>query len=294
MKNIKYLINIIIIISIILCLTACVKSGEEAEEQIGVLSGVDLKTDPSEQVSTNELSEKVDIDGKKVEVETEQSDSSTTLENVPVLAPDFDYEEEPDSPLQEVTIFQAGQGVSDREALRFFKTFLTIPIYYAYKLTILPENKTQEIIVSIDESGRTYTKIESESGSVEIVSTTKDVYYELDRENKIANPVSKEVAQGDIISKDVFEQIYEQAELLYYVGSGKATFRGREVEFEEYTKDNKTFVRYYFDQDSVFGYRTFENNQLKLQVVIIALKNYFPNQMDIFVIPDDYIISKAN
>lgn len=294
MKRTKYLVSIIIILSLILSLTACGKSEKEAEEQTDILSGADVKTDLSEQVSANELSEKADADKKADEKETKESVSSTTLESAPVLAPDFDYEEEPDSPLQEITISQAEQGVSDREALRFFKTFSTIPVYYAYKSTILPENKSQEVIISIDEIGRTYTKIESESDSVEIVSTAKDVYYELDRENKTANPISKEVAQGDIISKDVFEQIYEQAELLYYVGSGKATFGGREVEFEEYTKDNKTFVRYYFDQDSVFGHRTFENNQLKLQVVISALKNYFPDQMDVFVIPDDYIINKAN
>ncbi|NLJ69978.1 MAG: hypothetical protein GX328_00740 [Clostridiaceae bacterium] len=293
MKRRKYLIQIIVVLSLILCLTSCSKSNEkeETEEQTDIISGAEVKTDSSEQVSADESLDKADVDGKTSELETKQSKSSPTLENAPVLAPDFDYEEEPDSPLKEIIISQAEQGVSGREALRFFKTFSTIPVYYEYKLTTLPENKSQEVIIAIDEIGRTYTKIGNESDSVEIVSTAKDIYYELDRENKIANPISKEVAQGDIISKDSFEQIYEQAELLYYVGSGKAIFRGREVEFEEYTKDNKTFVRYYFDQDSVFGSRTFENNQLKLQVVISALKNYFPDKMDIFLIPDDYIIN---
>ncbi|HHU53385.1 MAG TPA: hypothetical protein GXZ43_04825 [Clostridiaceae bacterium] len=291
MKSIQISVKIIVILSLVLCLAACGKSEDKAEDETDIASGADVKTDSSEQVSVKDLSEKDDVDEKATDNKTNQSISSTNLESIPAIAPDFEYEEEPDSPLQEIAISQAEQGVSDREAIRFFKTFSTIPVYYAYTSTVLPENKSQDVIISIDEIGRTYTKIESKTDSVEIVSTSKDVYYELDRENKIAYSISKEDAQGDIISKDVFEQIYEQAELLYYVGSGKATFKNRDVEFEEYTKDNKTFVRYYFDEDSVYGHRTFENNQLKSQVVISALKNYFPDQMDIFLIPDDFTIN---
>ncbi|MGB4609426.1 MAG: hypothetical protein WBH77_02255 [Saccharofermentanales bacterium] len=291
MKRTQHLVNIIVILSLILCLTACGKSEKKAADRTDILSGADLKTDSSEQVSTNNLSENDDLAEKATENKTKQSSDSTNPESTLIPAPDFDYEEEPDSPLKDITISQAEQGVSERQAMRFFENFSTVPVYYAYKSTILPENKVQEVIIAIDENGRTYTKIKSESDSVEIVSTAKDVYYELDRENKVANPISKEVAQGDIISKDVFEQISEQAELLYYVGSGKAIFKNLEVEFEEYTKDNKNFVRYYFDQNSVYGHRTFENNQLKSQVIITALKNYFPDQMDIFEIPDDYTIN---
>lgn len=257
MKRIKHLVKIILIISLILSLTACNKSEEKevTEEETDILSGTDVKTDSSEQISANELSEKAG-DGESAGIETKSNISSTTTESVPVLAPDFDYEEEPDSPLKEIVISQAEQGVSGREAFRFFEIFSILPVYYAYKSTTLPENKSQEIVLSIDEIGRTYKKIETETDSVEIVSTAKDVYYELDRGNKIANPVSKEIAEGDIMLKDLFEQTFEQAELLYYVGSGKGTFGGREVEFEEYTKDNKNFVRYYFDENSVFGHRT--------------------------------------
>lgn len=291
MRISKRILNIFLILLLVFSLMACGKKTEDEADNKETETTVD--TESSDNVSTIKLTDKTEDETKPIESDSESTDTDET-EPAKTVANDFDYEEEPDSPIAEINLSQAEQGVSEREAKRFFKTFSTIPVYYEYKSTTLPENKTQTVTISIDEIGRTYTKIESEQDSVEIISTADEKYYELDRENKVANRISKEIAQGEIISKDVFEQIYAQAELLYYVGKGKGQFSSHELEFEEYTKDNKTFVRYYFDDESIYGHRTFENNQLKSQVAIKALKNYFPDEMEKFLIPEDFTINEES
>lgn len=291
MKLLKHILKLLLIITIAFSAIACGEVTDDRENNSAINSTTNEASNTDSNTQTVELSNDANENGTKVESSSEKLEESSEAQQT---MDDFDYEEEPDSPVAEITILQAEQGVSDREAARFFKTFSTIPVYYKYETTSIPEDISQFITISIDEIGRTYTLISDEEISVEIVSTADEKYYELDRENKTANQISKEMAQGEIISKDVFEQLYAQAELLYYVGSGKAQFGGRELDFEEYTKDNRTFVRYYFDDKSVFGHRTFEDNQLKSQVKIEALKNYFPEEMDIFLIPEDFTINEVS
>lgn len=284
MKHIKFIL-LLLVLNVFFSLVACAADNNNQEQvetenstkSIIVETGQTTKTEKD----TENKSTSQDLDAL---VEENVSDGPETT----IIDSNSD---EPASPVNTIKLSQAEQGISNRQAERFFKTFSTIPVCYSYKTTTYPENKVCEVKLAIDDNDQTYKKISMNEIEVEILSTINGQYFELDAVEEAANEISQEEAQGDIISRNTFERIYNLANVLYYVGEGQAKFLDQEAYFEEYTRDNETFIRYYFTDDHVLGHRSFKDNNLLSEVEIKTLKNYFEDELYIFEIPEGYSIN---
>ena len=194
--------------------------------------------------------------------------------------------DEPPAPVRDIDITVAEQGIENRDAMMFFKTISTNPVYYHYlhHAAELPESDIT-VALNFDQS---YLKIEQAGAVSEYLCTGEQNYYRLERERKEAIPVTIEEAMGHQISMVSFEQLYDNAQNLYFVGSGIGKFQGQSCAFEEYTQTGSEFVRYYFRNDQVWGHRVFEDGELVSEVVILALKNYVDDMS--FEIPEELTV----
>lgn len=282
MKHFKLFILLLILNALVISLAcACSDIDKEADQNNDTL---DISSTADKETYQGETNSAKETTSRKNQGLTETSKTEFVREEPSESV----LEGEPDSPVEAIMLYQTEQGISDRNAERFFKTFSTTPVYYSYEMTSLSDEKVTEIQLAIDDASRTYMKIQRDELLVEVISTRDGQYFELDSINKVATEISQTEAQGNFISKETFEKIYNQAELLYYVGEGQAKFFGEDVTFEEYTTDNKIFLRYYFTDDQVLGHRTLEDNQIISTVKINTLKNYFTEEMDMFELPPDF------
>ncbi len=270
MKHMKCLFLLVMMFSLIGC------SNQETEDEQSSLTL---------EMSTNTTSY------SSAAIETESTETvEESEETVPNKSISYTQEEEPDSPIALIRLTNAEQGVSGRAASKFFNTISVVPVYYEYIITDFVNNDELQITLALDEKHRSYTKISKNNQEVELLLTESNQNFLLDREHRLATEVSESDVKDYLISNELFTQMSETAEHMYFVGNGEANFHNQEVTFEEYTQDNKTFIRYYFADDMVLGHRSFIENRLNSETRIIALKNHFPELMDIFEIPDDFTI----
>lgn len=194
--------------------------------------------------------------------------------------------DEPHTPVKKIEMAMVEQGVVGRKADEFFSPFAKLPLYYSYELTNQDSSK-MEVVLAVDEDNRAYLKISSETEVVELVSPNEDETYLLDSTNKTAKALSPEETTEYWNPRDLASSIFEQSSQLYYVGTGKAIFNSAPVTFEEYTRDNISFTRYYFSAEKSLGHRVFSEGKLIFSVTITKLTNSL-EEGPIFSLPADY------
>lgn len=194
--------------------------------------------------------------------------------------------DEPHTPVKKIEMGMVEQGVIGRKADDFFRPFSKTPVYYSYELTNEDSSKI-EVVLALDEQNRAYLRLSSENETVELLSPSEDEIYILDSANKTAQALSGDEVLEYWNPRDLARSIFEQSSQLYYVGTGKAIFNSAPVTFEEYTRDNISFTRYYFSAEKSLGHRVFSNGKLISSVTITKLTNSL-EEGPIFSLPEDY------
>ena len=133
--------------------------------------------------------------------------------------------------------------------------------------------------------------ISSEFDSQESLVLNDGRFFFLDREEKIALQFLLE-DDSDIRSYDgAINQVLLGLETIYFLGEGQAIFLGQNSTFEEYTLDNRVYIRYYFSDDDFLGYRIFDSNsKINLEMTVVELTNDLSNYQELFYLPEDFSI----
>ncbi|NLJ94794.1 MAG: hypothetical protein GX326_04820 [Clostridiaceae bacterium] len=200
-------------------------------------------------------------------------------------------QEEPSIPITSKNLFEAEQGIEQRKLSKFYNTLAQEQFYFAYQTDDLVNNQLTNYILSFSKDGTKYSMISDESDTQESLVLNDGSFFILDREEKIAFEIFLD-DNSEIYSYDgAINEILLGLETIYFLGEGQASFLGQNSTFEEYTLDNHEYIRYYFSDDNLLGYRIFDSNsKINLEMTVVELTNDLSNYQELFYLPEDFSI----
>ncbi len=274
----KKFYTVFILSALLLSLLSC--SSHDPAESTESVSDDETVVQVSSQAETTESASKSENNTTASEPTRSQIDQST---------PDDEQGDEPASPLRQIQFYQAEQGVRGRKAEAFFEQLSEYPLYYSYQSRNSENDEKLNIVMAIDAEQRLYARYENMKQSIEIISPVSGQYYLVDSDSKTFAPVAETEIEAFLITPKMTSSMMDGANRLYFIGSGKAKFEHTDTDFEEYTRDNQSFIRYYFNHNQPLGHRIFRDGQLQSEIVINKLSDQIDAEEVIFEIPSDYV-----
>ena len=222
-------------------------------------------------------------------IETIEKSTNNNLETNTNVENDINQKEGPSVPLQNINLIEAEQGIQTRKTEKFFEILNQNNLVFSYQIEDFIENENNQYIMAFTEEGFQYSKIITENYIQESLALKNGESYLLNSENKTAISIQDNTEFTSF--QEEMNQILKGFKNIYYLGEGKAEFLNKDVSFEEYTTDNRNFIRYYFLDNEIVGYRVFDSQgTLNTEMIISVLSNDLTNYLELFSIPDNYSV----
>lgn len=182
------------------------------------------------------------------------------------------------------------RGIAGSRVERFFRTLSVNPVTYHY--AVLPSEgdlKDAEDIDALEvyialKDDMAYMRIDTKDSALALLQLSSSTYYQMDLIAGTYEILPGLTTQSNELSMDAFRQLETNAGNFINTGAGPALFFGQKVNFEEFTADGESYVRYYFVGDVLVGHRRFEDGKIVRTVRVFEASNRYDE--DVFQIPE--------
>ncbi len=182
------------------------------------------------------------------------------------------------------------RGIAGSRVERFFRTLSVNPVTYHY--AVLPSEgdlKDAEDIDALEvyialKDDIAYMRIDTKDSALALLQLSSSTYYQMDLIAGTYEILPGLTTQSNELSMEAFRQLETNAGNFINTGAGPAIFFGQKVNFEEFTADGESYVRYYFVGDVLVGHRRFEDGKIVRTVRVFEASNRYDEE--VFQIPE--------
>lgn len=182
------------------------------------------------------------------------------------------------------------RGIAGSRVERFFRTLSVNPVTYHY--AVLPSEgdlKDAEDIDALEvyialKDDMAYMRIDTKDSALALLQLSSSTYYQMDLIAGTYEILPGLTTQSNELSMNAFRELETNAGNFINTGAGPAIFFGQKVNFEEFTADGASYVRYYFVGDVLVGHRRFEDGKIMRTVRVFEASNRYDE--DVFQIPE--------
>lgn len=256
-------------------------------ETANSLTGEDqLKESPSQEVSPTE-GQVADLEKTETQAQAlnHPTNPFSAQARIPLYArlEDAQINDEPAVPVS-VPKDNPIRGIAGSRVERFFRTLSVNPVTYHY--AVLPSEGDLQDAEDIDalevyialKDDMAYMRIDTKDSALALLQLSASTYYQMDFLAGTYEILPGLTTQSNELSMEAFRQLETNAGNFINTGAGPAIFFGQRVNFEEFTADGASYVRYYFVGDVLVGHRRFEDGKIVRTVRVFEASNRYDEE----------------